>query len=690
MPFAITIDLPGPNDVHHEESPPLVAIALDACTSTSTGTGTGTASSSAAGANTDSGASGPNVSASSSSCHCASILEVECACQSSSETGRTTSFIVSAHRIRLAYERASDSSLPPSSTPSLVGIFVPSFLTDVILEDRTGKDTHSNKQSSCPKHSCRCFRWLEDSDRCRAGIDDDILTGIHSSLAGLTVKGIISTRNDDADSSTRDTLVCTDLIIIEVPYREGTDAVAMLIGEIHGQPMERAYNSIIKILPLSQISFSTSGHATENPPSLEQAPRRPALELPSCPVCLHRIDPQRLGWPRPKTHELCSQFCSSDANTCNNMRYLTPWPDPSYCRACRVIWEHWKPPSDGGIAASPLIEAERAGLVSGNTCCYKCGMNQTLWVCLTCGVVGCGRYSQAHAKEHNDETGHPFSLELVTQRIWDYSVGEGEFVHRGDFLDCSALRTRLGKGHTAVPSLEDPPRLLESSVPPRKDAEGFPHIEDLDFDNPNTSFVSEVASHSFSRGESFQQQSDTSPKKAIVVGEEYEALLQSALEDQAQHYEGEITRLIAALTAQRVDNEKLTDDEACEVEKLRKDIAELREEAGQLGKDLVDAQREEAGLRASSQKLLREQAVSKSLLEKIKEEGRAEQEDGHAQVKELEQQVADLTANICMREQIKADEELSKAQIFGTSSVPPKNRSGKKGKKGKGRRAGKR
>jgi len=675
MPFAVTIDLPCPNDVRHEQSPPLPVVALDACTSTSTGT----ASNSAAGAKTGSSASSPNVSASFSSCHCASILEVECACQSSPETGRATFFIVSAHRIRLAYERASDSSLPPSPTSSLVGIFVPSFLTDAILERRTGKDTHSNKQSSCPKQSCRCFRWLENSDRSRAEIGDDILTGIHSSLAGLTVKGIISTINDDA-SSTRDTLVCTDLVIIEVPYREDNDAITMLIDEIHGHPMERAYNSIIKILPLSQISFSTSGY-------LKEAPRRPALELPSCPVCLHRIDPQRLGWPRPKTHELCSQFCSSDVNACNNMRFLTPWPDRSYCRACRVIWEHWKPPSDGGIAASPLIEAERAGLGSRNTCCYKCGMNQTLWVCLTCGVAGCGRYSQAHAKEHNDETGHPFSLELVTQRIWDYSVGEGEFVHRGDFLDCSALRTRLGKGHIAVPPLEDPPRLLESSVPPRKDAEGFPHIEDLDFDNPNTS---EVGSHSFSRGESFQQQCDTSPKKAIVVGEEYEALLQSALEDQAQHYEGEITGLIAALTAQRVDNEKLTDDEACEVEKLRKGIAELREEAGQLGKDLVDAQREEASLRASSQKLLREQAVSKSLLEKTKEEGRAEQEDGHAQVKELEQQVVDLTANIRMREQIKADEELSKAQIFGTSSVPPKNRSGKKGKKGKGRRAGKR
>jgi len=75
-------------------------------------------------------------------------------------------------------------------------------------------------------------------------------------------------------------------------------------------------------------------------------------------------------------------------------------------------------------------------------------------------------------------------------------------------------------------------------------------------------------------------------------------------------------------------------------------------------------------------------------LEKIKEEGKAEQDEAKAQVEELEQQVVDLTANIRMRDQIKADGELSEAQIFGTTSVPSKSggRSGKKGRKG-GRRS---
>eukprot|EP00957_Ditylum_brightwellii_P147931 11264134-Ditylum_brightwellii.AAC.1 len=75
-----------------------------------------------------------------------------------------------------------------------------------------------------------------------------------------------------------------------------------------------------------------------------------------------------------------------------------------------------------------------------------------------------------------------------------------------------------------------------------------------------------------------------------MIGEEYEALLQSALEDQAQHYEGEISRLRAELTAKRVDGEKLTERERMEVESLRSTISDLRRDADHLGRKLLDAQ----------------------------------------------------------------------------------------------------
>jgi BRCA1-associated protein len=47
---------------------------------------------------------------------------------------------------------------------------------------------------------------------------------------------------------------------------------------------------------------------------------------------------------------------------------------------------------------------------------------------LICGSVGCGRYDEAHAQEHYQQTGHAFAMDLNDQHIWDY---EGDnYVHR--------------------------------------------------------------------------------------------------------------------------------------------------------------------------------------------------------------------------------------------------------------------
>ena len=57
-----------------------------------------------------------------------------------------------------------------------------------------------------------------------------------------------------------------------------------------------------------------------------------------------------------------------------------------------------------------------------------CGTRDNLWICLVCGAVGCGRYANGHAVSHWRESGHCYSLELATQRVWDY-LGDG-YVHR--------------------------------------------------------------------------------------------------------------------------------------------------------------------------------------------------------------------------------------------------------------------
>lgn len=60
--------------------------------------------------------------------------------------------------------------------------------------------------------------------------------------------------------------------------------------------------------------------------------------------------------------------------------------------------------------------------------CFVCQTSENLWICVICGFVGCGRYKGGHAIIHWKETQHCYSLELETQRVWDY-VGDN-YVHR--------------------------------------------------------------------------------------------------------------------------------------------------------------------------------------------------------------------------------------------------------------------
>ncbi|GMQ09072.1 hypothetical protein CsSME_00052557 [Camellia sinensis var. sinensis] len=60
--------------------------------------------------------------------------------------------------------------------------------------------------------------------------------------------------------------------------------------------------------------------------------------------------------------------------------------------------------------------------------CFVCQTSENLWICVICGFVGCGRYKEGHSIRHWKETQHCYSLELDTQRVWDYA-GDN-YVHR--------------------------------------------------------------------------------------------------------------------------------------------------------------------------------------------------------------------------------------------------------------------
>ena len=147
------------------------------------------------------------------------------------------------------------------------------------------------------------------------------------------------------------------------------------------------------------LSPSTSSATLSSKPL---APRTPALvELPTCPVCLERMD---------ETTGLLTIICQHVFHcTC-----LQKWKG-SGCPVCRYTQDDFRRPATSDTDDPP---AE----------CSVCHSDLNLWTCLICGTVGCGRYDGAHAFEHWKATAHAFAMDLTTQRVWDY-VGDA-YVHR--------------------------------------------------------------------------------------------------------------------------------------------------------------------------------------------------------------------------------------------------------------------
>lgn len=85
-----------------------------------------------------------------------------------------------------------------------------------------------------------------------------------------------------------------------------------------------------------------------------------------------------------------------------------------------------------------LLEQLAVGPIqpSGLAHCGKCELKENLWLCMTCGSLGCGRQQfggiggNGHGLKHFEETGHPVNVKLGT------ITPEGG---AGDFLFSSVL-----------------------------------------------------------------------------------------------------------------------------------------------------------------------------------------------------------------------------------------------------------
>ncbi|KAI9717151.1 MAG: hypothetical protein M1812_004899 [Candelaria pacifica] len=128
------------------------------------------------------------------------------------------------------------------------------------------------------------------------------------------------------------------------------------------------------------------------------------IELPTCPVCLERMD---------DTTGLFTILCQHVFHCA----CLQKWQG-SGCPVCRFTHAGEIGVSKRRCEVDADIEKE----------CSACGSDSNLWICLICGNVGCGRYDAAHAFAHYQQTSHCYTLDVATERVWDY--GSDGYVHQ--------------------------------------------------------------------------------------------------------------------------------------------------------------------------------------------------------------------------------------------------------------------
>ncbi|XVE54455.1 hypothetical protein DITRI_Ditri03aG0082700 [Diplodiscus trichospermus] len=171
-------------------------------------------------------------------------------------------------------------------------------------------------------------------------------------------------------------------VLIELVDQQAADG---FYCSLNGKRFSPSEAELCHILFTHSVEYSELGEIAGTPPE-------GFTELPTCPICLERLDPDTSG--------IISTFCDHSFQCSCTLKwtYLS-------CTVCRFCQQQDEKPA-----------------------CSICGSVENLWVCLMCGFLGCGRYKEGHAVRHWKDTQHCYSLELISQQIWDY-VGDG-YVHR--------------------------------------------------------------------------------------------------------------------------------------------------------------------------------------------------------------------------------------------------------------------
>lgn len=371
------------------------------------------------------------------------------------------------------------------------------------------------------------------------------------------------------------------------------------------------------------------------------------IELPTCTVCLERMD---------DTTGLMTILCQHVFHcTC-----LQTWKG-SGCPVCRATNPSLTAAESGSSQNTydpdnPYMQPFGSGV---SNLCSVCDCTSDLWICLICGYVGCGRYKGGHAKDHWKETAHSFSLELETQHVWDYA---------GDMWVHRLIRDKGDGKVVELPSNNNTRRRPRSGH--GSDDGGYTGDEDV-----------------------------VPRAKLDRIGMEYTHLLTSQLESQRVYFE-EMVNKAADKAAKAVTVAETASAQAQEAMKelsaLRAEHRALREEAipsleRELGRERTKAGKSTELARSLGKALQEEKKVGEGLMERIGhvnrelEAARKRMDELQAENEDLKETNRDLSMFISGQEKLKELENEGKVEQGeledGKVSLPEEKKKGKgKGK----------
>lgn len=151
------------------------------------------------------------------------------------------------------------------------------------------------------------------------------------------------------------------------------------------------------------------------------------IELPTCPVCLEKMDSAVTGLltiPCQHTfHCQClSKWRDDSCPVCRYSHNLTNLASLNHDRRLQNLNLRESTVQDNALQVPASTNEE-------DEICMDCQVRSNLWICLICGNVGCSRYApEQHSLKHFVTTGHCFAMEINTSRVWDYA-GDN-YVHR--------------------------------------------------------------------------------------------------------------------------------------------------------------------------------------------------------------------------------------------------------------------